>query len=490
MMQNLSKIIIVFSFVLVSLAVLSQTTPVNAANGCDRWRVGWKEPGTGKTIEQVTNAPAGFSYTPSALKFVEEMCVESQDTLGLSFTDWASSVQSFISGCLIDNNQEVDYCRNETYRFIPSIPGVAENKANTFKKLCEAKLGAGSAQCAALTDEVRVCIEGGTAWETCFDRFGRDLGIYYDPSRCPAGNWSCNGKCATESVMEDYNRRWCDGKARWLWAQAGNTAACGGSASKPAGAGCSTTCAVGEWSCGAECANNSVQATFNSTWVDGQSQWKFESQSKQGISCGGAQSTRKCVAPTNTRCDCGTAGPNDDVCVANASECSAKCSGATSSAGPISGPTSDPAAQCKAKLLKPGINIAAGCKATNEVLCNCVVDKLNAPGTVDTVESNRCISCLCNGNSWSGIGCINTNSTNGIITSVMRIVLGIMGGIALILMIISGYLYNTGQTDNVAKAKQTVTAMFAAIIFIVFSVLLLRFIGVNVLDVTTVGIIG
>lgn len=491
-MQSLPKMFRAFYigiFVLVSSLVLLQTlSPADAATGCERWRPGWRDLPSGRTLEEVLGMPAGFTFSGSALRFGEEMCVKTQDDLGIGFSEWISSVQPFIASCLVDNNQEVDYCRNETYRYIPSLPGVAERKAQIFNSLCLSVLGSGAGgQCDALAAEVKVCIEGGSTWEVCFDRYGRDLGIYFDPSRCPAGHWKCNDKCASADTMQDYNRRWCDGEARWLWVQAGNTAACGGNVSKPAGAGCGATCAVGDWSCGNECADAATRSLFDSTWVDGQSQWKLESQTRQNISCGGERSIRKCAAPTNVRCDCGTTDNRDDKCVADAAECNSSCKGITSSP---TDPGTDPVAICKAKLLKPGINIAAGCKATNEVLCNCVVDKLNSPGTVDSVESNRCISCLCNGNSWSGIGCIDTNSTQGIITSVMRIVLGVIGGIALILMIISGYLYNTGQVDNVAKAKQTITAMFAAIIFIVFSVLLLRFIGVNVLDVTTVGIIG
>jgi EamA domain-containing membrane protein RarD len=72
----------------------------------------------------------------------------------------------------------------------------------------------------------------------------------------------------------------------------------------------------------------------------------------------------------------------------------------------------------------------------------------------------------------------------------MRIVLGVMGGIFLLLMISAGYLYNTQNSENIELAKKRITAMLAALVFITFSVLLLRVIGVNILDVTTLGIIG
>jgi hypothetical protein len=110
--------------------------------------------------------------------------------------------------------------------------------------------------------------------------------------------------------------------------------------------------------------------------------------------------------------------------------------------------------------------------------------------TPNSVDDVNCMKCLCSGNSWTGIGCISTSSTSGIVISIMRIVLGVMGGIFLLLMISAGYLYNTQNSENIELAKKRITAMLAALVFITFSVLLLRVIGVNILDVTTLGIIG
>lgn len=115
------------------------------------------------------------------------------------------------------------------------------------------------------------------------------------------------------------------------------------------------------------------------------------------------------------------------------------------------------------------------------------IDPTLCPGGSDR---NNCVVCLCAAQTWSGIGCVNTTSTNGIVVTIVRITLGVIGGVMLLLMISAGYLYQTGQIDNIAKAKQRIQAMFTALIFLVFSTLLLRIIGVNILDVTTAGILG
>lgn len=119
-----------------------------------------------------------------------------------------------------------------------------------------------------------------------------------------------------------------------------------------------------------------------------------------------------------------------------------------------------------------------------EVLANCPVDPPS--------ENYDCRNCLCGTppGSWTSIGCVNTSSLNGVAASIMRIALGIIGGIMLLMLISVGYLYNTGLTENIEAAKKRLTAMFTALLLLVFSALFLRVIGVNVLDVVTVGIIG
>lgn len=160
------------------------------------------------------------------------------------------------------------------------------------------------------------------------------------------------------------------------------------------------------------------------------------------------------------------------------------------------------AAQCSGVCVvtdwcyKVGRRVASGtCPAATQKCCNRFTSLCeaanNCPGSAGMDEYDLCYACMCEqGGTWTDLGCINTRSVNGIIISVVRIIFGVIGGIALILMISVGYLYQTGNTENIEKAKKRVIALFSAIIFLVFSVLLLRIIGVNILDVTTPGILN
>ncbi len=105
-------------------------------------------------------------------------------------------------------------------------------------------------------------------------------------------------------------------------------------------------------------------------------------------------------------------------------------------------------------------------------------------------DKANCVTCLRGGGSWTGIGCLNTSSASGIVVTLIRISLGIMGGIFLLLLMSAGYLYQTGTTENLEKAKQRILSIMGSLVFLVFSVLILRVIGVNILDVTTSGVLG
>ncbi len=52
--------------------------------------------------------------------------------------------------------------------------------------------------------------------------------------RCPAGQWECNGNCASSNVQSIFNGTWCNGQAQWM-----KEAGCGGSGGAPMrSAGC------------------------------------------------------------------------------------------------------------------------------------------------------------------------------------------------------------------------------------------------------------
>lgn len=94
--------------------------------------------------------------------------------------------------------------------------------------------------------------------------------------------------------------------------------------------------------------------------------------------------------------------------------------------------------------------------------------------------------CFESGGIYTAIGCVDPTPT-GIITGLIRISLGIMGGVALLQLVYVGILYQQGNSEKIKGARSQLIATLTGIAVLVFSVLILRIIGVNILDVVPSG---
>jgi hypothetical protein len=104
-------------------------------------------------------------------------------------------------------------------------------------------------------------------------------------------------------------------------------------------------------------------------------------------------------------------------------------------------------------------------------------------------EFTQCKTCIENFGTWTALGCISTTA-QGVFNTLIRIALGIMGGVALLRLIYLGYLYNFGSEDKIKPATQDILATLGGLLVVIFSVLILRIIGVNVLDIVPPGFFG
>lgn len=111
---------------------------------------------------------------------------------------------------------------------------------------------------------------------------------------------------------------------------------------------------------------------------------------------------------------------------------------------------------------------------------------LRSEGGFGSTNFNQCKSCRESGGTWSGLGCIDSTPT-GIVTWLIRIAYGVMGGVALIQFIIAGIYYQTGQEDKVREARKNIIATITGLAVLTFSILILRIIGINVLDILPIG---
>ncbi|MBI1982460.1 MAG: hypothetical protein HYS68_02675 [Candidatus Levybacteria bacterium] len=97
-------------------------------------------------------------------------------------------------------------------------------------------------------------------------------------------------------------------------------------------------------------------------------------------------------------------------------------------------------------------------------------------------EGNKCIAV------GTAIGEISTNPI-GFVKSIFGVILSLSGGIALLLIILSGYklMFSQGNPEKAQEAKETLTAAIVGLLFIIFSLAILQVIGVDILKIPGFG---
>ena len=113
----------------------------------------------------------------------------------------------------------------------------------------------------------------------------------------------------------------------------------------------------------------------------------------------------------------------------------------------------------------------------------------------DQIEARaRCAECLTgvyNNDQpgvWTAIGCI-PQSAEGIIAAIIKIGMIIAGAIVLIMILIGSFMLSTSQGDpkRTQEAREMITSAIIGLLFIIFSITILQFIGVSVLKIPGFG---
>lgn len=88
----------------------------------------------------------------------------------------------------------------------------------------------------------------------------------------------------------------------------------------------------------------------------------------------------------------------------------------------------------------------------------------------------------------TGLGCIPTNPS-AFIAQLMVIGIGMGGGIAFLLILLGGFkvIMSQGNPESIAAGKDTITSAIAGLLLIIFSVFILRLVGVNLLQLPGFG---
>ena len=105
-------------------------------------------------------------------------------------------------------------------------------------------------------------------------------------------------------------------------------------------------------------------------------------------------------------------------------------------------------------------------------------------------------TCTANGVAGTGIdtaiGCIpilGTNGTTDFLTWILRWAVGVGSGIAFLLILYSGFMIMTsaGNPERLKAGQELLTSAISGLILLVFSVFILKFIGVDILGLGAFG---
>lgn len=93
------------------------------------------------------------------------------------------------------------------------------------------------------------------------------------------------------------------------------------------------------------------------------------------------------------------------------------------------------------------------------------------------------------GGFYSGLGCVPTRLEDFVSNFVMRIGIGVAGMVSLACIIYSAILLQVsrGNPDTITKAREQITSCLIGLIMIVFSIFILRVIGVDILRIPGFG---
>ncbi len=91
------------------------------------------------------------------------------------------------------------------------------------------------------------------------------------------------------------------------------------------------------------------------------------------------------------------------------------------------------------------------------------------------------------GKVWTVFGCVRADASSFIFRFFFNFFSYIAGGFAALLLIYAAFLYMTsaGDSEKVKKAQSLITAVISGILFIIFSIMIMKFIGVSLLGIPT-----
>jgi hypothetical protein len=89
---------------------------------------------------------------------------------------------------------------------------------------------------------------------------------------------------------------------------------------------------------------------------------------------------------------------------------------------------------------------------------------------------------------YTAVGCMSVSGEE-LAGDLIRFLLGVAGGVSLLSMLGAAFILSTsrGESAKVKSAKELITASVTGLLFLIFSVIILQFIGVTILKIPGLG---
>lgn len=143
----------------------------------------------------------------------------------------------------------------------------------------------------------------------------------------------------------------------------------------------------------------------------------------------------------------------------------------------------DPANKCNAGYTENLTKNPGKCICTPSEVS---IFKVLCSRITSTDEQTACSNCIKDGGGiWSGIGCLSTDIPTLVKDKILGVGLGFAGMFALLCIIYAAFRLQTsqGNPEKIKKAQELLTSCIMGLMLIIFSVFILRLIGVDILKI-------
>jgi len=108
---------------------------------------------------------------------------------------------------------------------------------------------------------------------------------------------------------------------------------------------------------------------------------------------------------------------------------------------------------------------------------------------INSKELGNCKSCAAASGVWTGLGCIYGDTGKFIRETVFQLAVGLAGIISLICILYAAFILQTsqGNPEKIKKGQELLTSCIMGLMLILFSVFILKLIGVNILKIPGFG---